>query len=201
MSRVKNRPQPHASTRGRPRSEAVEQAILEGALQFLENGVPLSDLSIERIARTAGVGKATVYRRWSGKEELFIDVIRATEPGEPELPGTSMRDDLVALLDPLRRCRLVSSWSAMRDSPRVWAAYQAAVINPCRSLGLEILRRGRANGELSADIDLELVIDMFIGPLLVNSFLRREVRLPDGAAGQIVDGILDGLRPVGFPGT
>lgn len=49
------------------------------------------------------MGKATIYRRWSGKEELFVDVMRAVEPPDPELPGTSMRDDLLTLLESLRQ--------------------------------------------------------------------------------------------------
>lgn len=81
----------------------MERSIIEGAVKLLEDGVPLADISIERLARTAGVGKATIYRRWSGKEELFVDVMRATEPPDAELPGTSMRDDLIALLEPLRQ--------------------------------------------------------------------------------------------------
>jgi len=72
--------------RGRPRSEAVERAIIEGVMKLLEDGVPLADISIERLARTAGVGKATIYRRWSGKEELFVDVLRGAEqPGDTVL--------------------------------------------------------------------------------------------------------------------
>ena len=89
--------------RGRPRSEAVERSIIEAVMKLLEDGVPLAELSIERIARTAGVGKATIYRRWNGKEELFVDVVRTAEPPDPELPGTSMRADLLALLEYTRR--------------------------------------------------------------------------------------------------
>src|SRR3954471_1158958 len=103
MSRAESRPPQYGSTRGRPRSKAVEQAILEAVLKLLEDGVPLADLSVESIARTAGVGKAAIYRRWSDKEDLFVDVIRAAEPAERELPGTSMRDDLVVLLESLRQ--------------------------------------------------------------------------------------------------
>src|SRR5690606_2412288 len=146
--------------RGRPRSEAVERAIIEGVMKLLEAGVPLAELSIERIARTAGVGKATIYRRWSGKEELFVDVVRAAEPPDPELPGTCLRDDLVVLLESLRRRGLASRTSAilhnvhaqMKSSPKIWAAYQATAIEPRRRLGLEVLRRGQENGELRTDV-------------------------------------------------
>ncbi|MFB0620027.1 TetR/AcrR family transcriptional regulator [Streptomyces sp. AGS-58] len=204
MSLADSRPRPEGPARGRPRSEAVEHAILEGVMKLLEEGVPLAELSIERVARTAGVGKATIYRRWSGKEELFVDVVRAAEPPDPELPGTSLRDDLVVLLESLRRRGLASRSSAilhnvyaqMKSSPRIWAAYHASVVEPRRVLGLDVLRRGRENGELRADVDLELANDMFVGPMLVRAVLRPDGDLPEGLAAQIVDTVLAGLRPV-----
>lgn len=190
-------------SRGRPRSEAVERAIVEGVMKLLEDGVPLADISIERLARTAGVGKATIYRRWSGKEELFVDVLRGAEPADPELPGVSMRDDLVVLLESLRRRGLVSRSSAilhnvyaqMKSSPKLWAAYDATVIAPRRQLGNEVLRRGQENGELRDDVDVELLNDMFVGPMLVRSVMRPDTELPEGLAEQIVDTLLEGLRP------
>ncbi|ALO93449.1 MULTISPECIES: TetR/AcrR family transcriptional regulator [Streptomyces] len=204
MSLAESRPRPDGPARGRPRSEAVERAILEGVMKLLEEGVPLAELSIERVARTAGVGKATIYRRWSGKEELFVDVVRAAEPPDPELPGTSLRDDLVVLLESLRRRGLVSRSSAilhnvyaqMKSSPRIWAAYHAGVIAPRRDLALDLLRRAQENGEIRADIDLDLANDMFVGPMLVRSVMRPDAELPEGLAEQIVDAVLDGLRPV-----
>ncbi|MFD5635135.1 TetR/AcrR family transcriptional regulator [Streptomyces sp. NPDC127077] len=189
--------------RGRPRSEAVERAIVEGVMKLLEDGVPLADISIERLARTAGVGKATIYRRWSGKEELFVDVLRGAEPADPELEGVSMRDDLVVLLESLRRRGLVSRSSAilhnvyaqMKSSPRLWAAYEATVIAPRRQMGFEVLRRGQENGELRDDVDIELLNDMFVGPMLVRSVMRPDTELPEDLAERIVDTLLEGLRP------
>ncbi|MEU2714763.1 TetR/AcrR family transcriptional regulator [Streptomyces sp. NPDC007205] len=204
MSLAESRPRPHGPVRGRPRSEAVERAIIEGVMKLLEDGVPLAELSIERIARTAGVGKATIYRRWNGKEELFIDVVRAAEPADPELPGVSMRDDLVVLLENLRQRGLASRTSAllhnahaqMKSSPRIWAAYHANAVAPRRALGLEVLRRGQRNGELRTDVDVELANDMLVGPMLTRAVLRPDADLPDGLAEQIVDTVLEGLRPV-----
>ncbi|MEU4032925.1 TetR/AcrR family transcriptional regulator [Streptomyces collinus] len=204
MSLADSRPRPDGPVRGRPRSEAVERAIIEGVMQLLEEGVPLAELSIERVARTAGVGKATIYRRWSGKEELFVDVVRAAEPPDPELPGTSMRDDLVVLLESLRRRGLATRssvilhnvYAQMKSSPRIWAAYHASVIAPRRALGMEVLRRGLRDGELRPDVDLELVNDMFVGPMLVRSVMRPDADLPEGLAEEIVDTVLAGLRPV-----
>jgi AcrR family transcriptional regulator len=190
--------------RGRPRSEAVERAIIEGVMKLLEDGVPLADISIERLARTAGVGKATIYRRWSGKEELFVDVLRGAEPADPELPGVSLRDDLVVLLESLRRRGLVNRSSAilhnvyaqMKSSPKLWAAYEATVIAPRRQQGYEVLRRGQGSGELRDDVDIELLYDMFVGPMLVRSVMRPDAELPEDLAERLVDTLLEGLRPV-----
>ncbi|MER6630621.1 TetR/AcrR family transcriptional regulator [Streptomyces sp. NPDC000987] len=198
---------PEVPVRGRPRSEAVERAIVEGVMKLLEEGVPLAELSIERIARTAGVGKATIYRRWSGKEALFVDVIRTAEPPDPLLPGTSMRDDLVALLEQLRRRGLMTRssvllhnvYAQMKSSPKIWAAYHGTVVEPRRRLQVEVLRRGQAGGELRADVDVELLSDLFVGPMLLRTVMRPDADLPEGLSEQIVDALLEGLRPVSSP--
>ncbi|MEU6354322.1 TetR/AcrR family transcriptional regulator [Streptomyces sp. NPDC047072] len=190
--------------RGRPRSEAVERAIIEAVIKLLEEGVPLAELSIERIARTAGVGKATIYRRWNGKEELFVDVVRTAEPPDPELPGTSMRDDLVALLEQLRQRGLMTRSSAllhsvfaqMKSSPKVWEAYHAIVVTPRRRKQIAILRRGQENGELRTDVDINLINDLIVGPMLFRTIMQPDAALPEGLSEQIVDSVLEGLRPV-----
>ncbi|MCN9239929.1 TetR/AcrR family transcriptional regulator [Streptomyces sp. RY43-2] len=204
MSLADSGPRQDCPVRGRPRSEAVERAIIDGVMKLIEDGVPLADLSIERIARTAGVGKATIYRRWSNKDDLFIDAVRSAEPEDPELPGVSMRDDLVVLLEYLRRRGLASRTSAllhnahvqMKSNPKIWAAYHACVVAPRRRLGTEVLRRGQKNGELREDVDVELMNDIIVGPMLVRSVLRPDSELEEGLAERIVDTVLEGLRPV-----
>ncbi|MFK4064269.1 TetR/AcrR family transcriptional regulator [Streptomyces sp. NPDC029674] len=191
------------SGRGRPRSEAVEQAIIEGVVRLLEEGVSLSELSIERIARTAGVGKATIYRRWDGKEALFVDVLRAFEEPDPVPPGTSMRDDLVCVLEGLRRRGLTIRSSAllhnvfaqMKTLPKLAEAYQETVVAPRRRVILDVLRRGIADGELRPDIDVETANDLFVGPMLLRTILRQGAPLDDGLPERIVDTVLEGLRP------
>ena len=201
---AESQPRQTGPVRGRPRSEAVERSIVEAVIKLLEDGVPLAELSIERIARTAGVGKATIYRRWNGKEELFVDVVRTAEPPDAELPGTSMRDDLVALLEQLRQRGLMTRSSAllhsvfaqMKSSPKVWDAYHAIVVAPRRRKQVAVLRRGQANGELRTDVDVELVNDLFIGPMLFRTIMQPNSALPEGLSEQIVDAVLEGLRPV-----
>ncbi|WP_435209792.1 TetR/AcrR family transcriptional regulator [Streptomyces sp. bgisy034] len=204
MSLADSHPRPDGPGRGRPRSEAVERSIIEGVIRLLEEGVPLAELSIERIARTAGVGKATIYRRWNGKEELFVDVVRAAEPPDPELPGTSVRDDLVTLLEQLRRRGLMTRSSVllhnviaqMKRSPKIWDAYHSIVVEPRRRTQHAILRRGQEGGELRTDIDVDVMNDMIFGPMLVRAVMRPDADLPEGLSEQMVDAVLEGLRPV-----
>ncbi|MGW8952816.1 TetR/AcrR family transcriptional regulator [Streptomyces sp. NPDC055709] len=192
-----------APRRGRPRSEAAERSIRDAVVSLLEEGVPLGDISIERIARTAGVGKATIYRRWSDKEELFVDVLRDIEPPDPDLPGTSARDDLVVMLESVRLGGLAQRSSAllhnvraqMKSHPKLWDAYVATVIDPRRVTVLEILRRAVAEGEIRADLDIDLLNDLIVGPMLVRAVMRPDAPLPGDLAERIVTAVLEGLRP------
>ncbi|GAA3370838.1 TetR/AcrR family transcriptional regulator [Streptomyces sannanensis] len=189
--------------RGRPRSEAAERAIVAAATRLIEEGIPLSELSIERIARTAGVGKATIYRRWEGKEALFVDVVQSMELPDPPLPGTSVRDDLVAIVETLRQRGLAKHSSAllhglfaqMRSYPKLWDMYEATVIEPRRQRISEVLRRGISTGEVRGDLDLELLGDLFVGPMLVRTVLRPDAAPLEAGAEQVVDTVLEGVRP------
>ncbi|WP_405799803.1 TetR/AcrR family transcriptional regulator [Streptomyces sp. NBC_01506] len=189
--------------RGRPRSEAAERAILQAVVKLLEEGEPLAGLSIERIARTAGVGKATIYRRWSGKEELFVDVLRAIEPPEPALSGTSGLADILVGLESLRRSGLAQRSSAllhnvfaqMKSHPKLWGAYQQTVIEPRRAAMTAAVRRAVAAGELRDDIDVELIDELIVGPMLVRTVHRKDAPLDDDLAERILRALLEGLRP------
>jgi AcrR family transcriptional regulator len=189
--------------RGRPRSAAVDRAVVEAVLQLLEEGAGVGELSIERIAREAGVGKAAVYRRWSGKEALLLDVLRSLDLRMPGPAGGSVRHDLVQMLEFLRRRGLAKSSSAVlrtvltevRSHPRLWQEYQDTVVHARREAVHEVLRRGMATGEIRADVDIELLADLFVGPMLSRVVLQEWKELPEGLSEQIVDTVLEGARP------
>ncbi|MFF2859016.1 TetR/AcrR family transcriptional regulator [Streptomyces rubiginosohelvolus] len=189
--------------RGRPRSAAAERAILDAVTALLEAGEPLAGLSIERIARTAGVGKATIYRRWSDKEELFVDVVRDMEPDDPPVSGTEGLADLRVMLESLRTRGLAQRSSAllhnifaqMKSHPKLWNEYHGTVIAPRRLAMVEAVRRAVAAGELRDDLDVELIDDLFVGPMLVRTVHRPDAPLPDDLADRIITALLQGLAP------
>src|SRR5262249_34339814 len=80
---------------GRPRSPRADEAIIEAVLDLMAEGTSVEALSIEAVAARAGVGKATIYRRWPNKEALVVDALGALKGPLPELAGESIREDLL----------------------------------------------------------------------------------------------------------
>ena len=80
--------------RGRPRDADADEAILSAAVDALGEG-GITGLSMDEIARRAGVGKATIYRRWASKEALILDALRHQAPA-PDARHGSLRGDLLA---------------------------------------------------------------------------------------------------------
>lgn len=195
--------EPAAARRGRPRSATADSAIIEAVLRLIEDGESVDGLSMERIARTAGVGKATVYRRWSGKDALLLDVMRTLDDHGPGPSGISVRGDLVEILERLRRRGLAKRDSALLRSmlshftshPHLWREYHDTVIRARRETLHAVLRRGIAAGELRSDLDVELYGELFVGPMLSRAMLHDSADLPEDLAEQIVDGVLAGARP------
>jgi AcrR family transcriptional regulator len=186
---------------GRPRSEQADRAIIEAALElFAESGA--EGLCIERVAARAGVGKATIYRRWPGKEDLLLDALAALQVPLPTPRGESVRDDLTAILDAMRlesadprRVRQIALLLGEGTRyPRLLERYVDTVVEPRRDVVRAVLRRGVATGELRESTNIEAAADLLTGAMLARSRLRRD-RPERGYARRVVDELLTGLAP------
>jgi AcrR family transcriptional regulator len=162
---------------GRPRSEHADQAILAAALDlFAERGPDA--LGIEQVAARAGVGKATIYRRWPGKEDMLIDALDALRTRLPEAQGKSVRADLIALLNTIcreaadpRRARLFALLQGEGTRyPRLMAKYVETVVQPRRDVVSSVLRRGVATGELRENTDIEAATFLLNGAVLASMY-------------------------------
>jgi AcrR family transcriptional regulator len=194
---------------GRPRSPEAHAAILRAALELAVEG-GLAGLSMEAIAARAGVGKATIYRRWKSKEELFAEAIGMIAVN-PEVPDTgSVRGDFEAAsgaaverMAPEAFRVLPRLLADAADDPELLAALHAALVRPRRAAIAAVLRRGIERGELRADIDVDLVSDMLIGPLIARVLLAGgDPRALDGMPMRIYDTLAAGIaapRRVGRP--
>jgi len=163
---------------GRPRSARADEAIIEAVIALLDEGTPVEAVSIEAVAARAGVGKATIYRRWANKDALLIDAVNALKGPLPVVAGESVREDLCTLLRPVGQGTMIRSSSVLpclipelRRNPAMHRVYQG-IIEPRRELMRQVLRRGIASGELRPDLDLEVVMAMLVGPMLAQSVLN-----------------------------
>jgi AcrR family transcriptional regulator len=162
---------------GRPRSEQADRAILSAALDLFAEYGP-DALGIEQVAARAGVGKATIYRRWPGKEDMLVDALATLGRGLPEPQGKSVRADLIALLSAIcreaadpRRARLFALLQGEgRRYPRLMAKYLATVVQPQRELVRSVLRRGVATGELRENTDIEAASFLLDGAVLESMY-------------------------------
>ena len=162
----------------------------------------MEGLCIEKVAAKAGVGKATIYRRWPGKEDLLLDALAALKAPLPEPRGESVRDDLVDLMetmaadyaDPRRAREFALLLGEGAKFPRLMDRYTETVVEPRRDVIRSVLRRGVASGELRPDVDLEVALFMLTGAIIVRGKHQPE-GISAGYARRVVDELLAGLAP------
>jgi AcrR family transcriptional regulator len=193
-------PAPDTARRpGRPRSERAEQAILDATIEAIgERGI--DGVHCEDVATRAGVGKATLYRRWPGKEDLLIAAFAAMRRPLPEPRGESVRDDLAELLavvaadadDPRYAQQYALLHGAGERYPRLVAGYRERVVEPRRELVRTVLRRGVATGELRPDTDIEVAMLMLTGAVMARGKHEPTPAEP-GFVTRVVDELLRGL--------
>ncbi|BCK52543.1 TetR/AcrR family transcriptional regulator [Nocardia wallacei] len=186
-------PRPHT---GRRRNEAVHRAILAAAVRLLaeSDGSPIT---IDAIARAAGVGKQTIYRWWPSKGAVLLDALLATADRTVPQPDTgSVRDDLLAIV--------ASTFAGAQDPPvaaTLRTLVREAALDPHlaelvrdftaarRKAVRDILFRGIERGQLPGRTDPDLLVDQFYG-LFWYRFLLGHAPLDRAAAEQVTDSLL-----------
>jgi AcrR family transcriptional regulator len=186
---------------GRPRSAAADTAILEAALaDFAEAGY--DGMTMEGVAARAGVGKATVYRRYPSKVELVIAAARSLSAAEAPQPNTgSFREDLrltarglVHLLGETVAGFAVRQLVAELHRNAELRDAHAEFLAGRRANVAHAVQRGVERGELAPDADAELVADLISGPIFYRHLMLCG-RLDAAYADELVEGVLAGLMP------
>lgn len=186
---------------GRPRSTRADGAIIEAVLDLLGEGVTIDGISIEAVAARAGVGKATVYRRWPNKQALLTDAMRELK-GTPPMPrGGTFRERILSLICGTgkvdeRAARVFPClMPEVMRSETAYELWQKVITEPRREVVRSVLRQGIAEGELRPDIDIEVAAAALTAPVLLNRMLRWNPNLDDSVlAEQVVDMIFAGIR-------
>jgi AcrR family transcriptional regulator len=177
--------------RGRPRNEACGGEILEATLRLVAE-VGIAGLTMDAVARHAGVGKATIYRRWSSKEALMLDAWMSCVR-KPEVPDTgSLQGDLEALLggidqkfsdEDLQRV-FPQMIAAAKVNPDVADAYREFIAQRRAPLQT-VLQRAVARGEIDQEADLQVVHDLLVAPLMYR-WMVSDAPIDDTVIRQII---------------
>jgi AcrR family transcriptional regulator len=187
--------------RGRPRDPGLDDEILDAAVQLIAEG-GADALTMDAVARRAGVAKASIYRRFASKIDLLAAACAAVCPALPESIDTgSLRDDLIEIL------RLVVESFKAKQTNRVLPTVLAeSSTNPevkealtrftvtRRSRLSEAVRRGVERGELSAGIDEELLVDQLVGAVLYRNLVTARP-LTKSVLVRLVAQVLGGAAP------
>lgn len=182
----------------RPRVEGErESEILDAALVLLCR-VGYDRLTMDAVAAEAKASKATLYRRWSGKPSLVVDaILRSKEALQaPEVDTGSLREDLVQMacgnggLTDTRSAEIMAGLvTALHHDPDFAVEFRTRVLGPKIEIGRRVFERARARGEITADLDLDLLSSALAGIILHRSFV---LGLPadEKTVAQVVDEII-----------
>lgn len=203
-------PQPSTQVRrprGRPRTPGAEQRIIEAALEeYGEHG--WSGFTMDGVARRAGVGKSTVYLRWTDKDALLTDAVGAHSSELGAVDTGSLREDLRALAVNLfhHYCD-AAGWAGVRvaidtaGAPKRLGRFTEAVSDVQSDFIEQMVARAVARGEIAESVDHHTIGQCIYGSVLMQTLT---VRLEGGRmdddemerrAAELVSVVLDGILP------
>lgn len=164
-----------------PSAEAHE-AVLTTALKLMtDRGI--EGTSVDEIAEASGVSKATIYKHWSSKDVLCIEAISRLKSDLPIFDSGDPRSDAVALLQHLAQTKkpeaLCKIWPRIigyaAENPAFANAFRARIEGGQRAQLGGLLRSAIDKGELRADLEIEMALDVLLGPVVYRRFMQTPV--------------------------
>lgn len=182
--------------------EDVTEAIRAAVFAELA-AVGYARMSIEGIARRAGVGKTAVYRRWRSKLHLVLDIVSALAVQGLPAPDTgSLESDLRLLYEVVSRAlrhpiasQIIPDLQAeAARNPEIAAAMQKALREGQEGVASTIVAAAAERGEVRAGYDKEVALDLISGPLYWRSVVIRSDRLPKDYLGALARATAGALK-------
>jgi AcrR family transcriptional regulator len=182
----------------RPRIEGEREAqVLDAAIALLAR-VGYDKMTMDAIATEAKAGKATLYRRWSTKSSLVVDAILRSKQAlqVPEVDTGSLRGDLIAMacshggLSDERSAQVMAGIiTALHHDPDFAEEFRTRVVGPKLEASRAVFDRARDRGEITADLDLDLLSPALAAIIMHRSFV---LGLPadEKTVTQVVDDII-----------
>jgi AcrR family transcriptional regulator len=186
------------------RGAGARQRVLQAALEVLDDeGLP--GFTMEAVARRAGASKATLYRHWPSPGALMIDAMDATfqpfptpDTGRVDTDVAQVLTAFVTLLEHTPFPRLLAAFIDAAERDAALAALHADLTRRRREPLLVVLARARERGELSGDLDPEVIVDLLTGPFFSRRFIAHRPSPPD-LLNDVIPGVLAPQRAVDGP--
>jgi len=158
-------------------SKEAHDKVLNAALKLIA-GRGVEATSMDAIAAESGVSKATVYKHWSNRDALLIDVLRNHSDKLPEFATGNPREDMVRLVSFLAESRkreeIAPVWPRIigyaASNPEFAHAMKEFAFAPRRAQVARIVQQAISRGELQRGTDAELAMDLLFGPLMHRRF-------------------------------
>jgi AcrR family transcriptional regulator len=186
------------------RVERTVAKVLAAAHRLLETE-GLASVTFGRVSRETGVSRTTLYRHWSNPSALISDAWARVAPSNRVSHTAGLEDDLVTVFRAVRD--VVESSTMRRSLPALLVAAQrdpvisslhAQFVRDRRQPIVERLRAAIAAGEIRADADPELLVDLLSGPIFYRQLLRR-TRTSDHDVRAMVAAVLASVHPAERP--
>jgi len=187
---------PRPSRGGRPRDPSRDGVIRAAILRLLAD-VGYGALTMDAVAAEAGVGKATIYRRWRTKEDLVVDTISDLNQELATPPDTgSLEGDLRALTDSMRAvvtgptgAATLSLLSTMPHQPALAKAFQDGPLMIWRTVFADVWARAEQRGEVPAGMSGSLLAEATTG-LMVQRWLLTGLPVDQAFTDDMLDTVV-----------
>jgi AcrR family transcriptional regulator len=188
---------------GRPRDPQIDAAVLEATLAVLDE-TGYGRLTIEEVARRAEATKPAIYRRWPTRQHLALAAL-ATRLGDSPVPDTGctlcdLDEGIRVFLAAFRQIRpgvLGTLFADCAAVPELRDAFLATLFEPPRAAVGQMLERAVTRGDLRADVDRGLVLDM-LSSLVHYRALFGHAPTSDDEVARAVEALLSGIA-VDYP--
>jgi AcrR family transcriptional regulator len=179
---------------GRHLDATRDDALRSAALQLLAE-IGYDRLTVDKVATLAGAGKATIYRRWSGKAEMVVDALMCEKANLPTPNTGTLRGDLATLANhattkdrPLDSQVMIGLVSALPHDVELREVFRERLVEPHVATLSAIFERAVERGEIPPVENLDTVVSIF--PALVLHRLLIHGTVPDQ---QFIESIIEGV--------
>ena len=193
---------PKRKPRGRPAAVCAEahDKILD-AVEAILTEKSLRDLTIEEVARRAGVGKPTIYKWWPSKQALALDLFEDRIVGSLIVPDNTTAEEAIRS-QAAQLVRLLQGFFGRvsrqliaegQSDPEVMREYRDRYLKGRRAFTAKMIEQAKASGEFRADTDADLLIDMIYGTIYYR-LLIGHLPLDEAFGQQVVNSALEAVK-------